>query len=75
MTRLEFTSVLSEEEFLQAQTDGDFNTKLTYDQYVIGCHNIEALIRKQREAMDPFDRAILEERIADFHRRRQQRAA
>ena len=72
MTRLEFISVLSEEEFLHAQADGDFNTDISYDQYVTGCYNVDALIRQQREAMDPFDRAILEERLADFHRRRQQ---
>ncbi len=75
MTRLDFISVLSEEEFLRAQADGDFNTGLVYEEYVAGCHRLDAFAKKQRAAMDPFDRAIIEAREADFRRRRQARAA
>ncbi len=75
MTRLEFISVLSEDEFLHAQAGGDFNTELAYEAYVAGCHRLDAFVRKQREALDPFDRAIIEEREADVRRRHQLRAA
>ena len=73
--KFEFVSVLNEADFLRAQADGKLNPDLCYEKYLQGRAELNELARKQREAMDPFDRAILEERIADFHRRRQLRAA
>ena len=70
--KLEFVRVHSQEEFLQLQAEGKMNPDLPYQEYVAGCQRTDEYIKQQRAAMDPFDRAILEERLADFHRRRQQ---
>lgn len=75
MKKLEYVSVLDETEFLRAQADGELNPDLPYEQYVQGRIALDELVRQQRAAMDPFDGAILEEREADFRRRRQPRAA
>ena len=72
MKKLEYVSILSEADFLRAQADGELNPDLPYEQYVQGRIELNELVKKQRAAMDPFDRAIIEEREADFHRRRQQ---
>ncbi len=66
--RLEFISVHSREEFLRLQAEEKLNPQLSYEEYVEGCQRTDEYIRQQREAMDPFDRAIIEEREADFHR-------
>lgn len=73
--KLQFVHVHSREEFLQLQGRNEINPNLPYEEYVAGCQRTEEHIRQQRAAMDPFDRAILEEREADFRRRRQLRAA
>lgn len=75
MKKLEYVSLLDEAEFLRAQADGELNPDLPYEQYVQGRIELDELVRQQRAAMAPFDRAILEEREADFRRRRQLRAA
>lgn len=73
--RLKFVHVHSQEEFLQLQAKGELNPELPYEEYIAGCQRTNELIQQQRAALDPFDRAIIEEREADFHRRHQARAA
>ena len=73
--KLQFVHVHSREEFLQLQAEDQINSELSYEEYVAGCQRTDEYVRQQRAAMDPFDRAILEEREADFRRRRQPRAA
>jgi hypothetical protein len=75
MKKLEYVSVRSEADFLRAQAAGELNPDLSYEEYVQGRESLNELVKKQRAAMDPFDRAILEEREADFRRRRQPHAA
>lgn len=71
--KLQFVSVHSKEKFLQLQAEGQLNPQLSYEEYLEGCQETNEFIKRQREAMDPFDRAILEEREADFHARRKKR--
>jgi hypothetical protein len=73
--KLQFVHVHSREEFLELQAQNEINPQLSYEEYVAGCQRTDEYIRQQREALDPFDRAIIEEREADFRRRRQPRAA
>ncbi len=73
--KLEFVYVHSQEEFIRLQAEMKLNPELPYEEYLAGCQRTNELIQQQRAALDPFDRAIIEEREADFHRRRQLRAA
>lgn len=70
--KLEFVTVLSETEFLQQQATGKLNRQLSYQEYLQSCEEADALVRSQRAAMNPNDRKILEEREADFKKRRKQ---
>ena len=69
--KLEFVTVFSEAEFLQRQTVGKLNSRLSYKEYLHGCEETNALVKRQREAMKPDDRRLLEEREADFRNRQQ----
>ncbi len=67
--KLEFVTVFSEAEFLQRQAAGKLSSRLSYKQYLQGCEETNALVKKQREAMKPNDLRLLEEGEADFRKR------
>ena len=69
--KLQFVTVFSESEFLQKQATGQLNQQISYQEYLQGCQETNAQIQRQRDAMNPFDREILEAREAEFLHRRQ----
>ncbi|HEX4946318.1 MAG TPA: hypothetical protein VFZ34_06635 [Blastocatellia bacterium] len=56
--------IYSPEEFQAQQAAGNFNTKLTYQRYVELQHLRAERARHEWEALDPHDRAALEQLLA-----------